>query len=133
VWAQAEPTAGDEVFKKNGYRPLKVGFLPAKAANAKQKAFEMERSGLHNWLYIGEAYLKYRTELEKVGLSDEDGPTKFPYVDRALALYQKKEVFRAVKDMSLWQFISFARGRPRYRCRNRILGSGGIRSTSGTG
>jgi hypothetical protein len=31
-------------------------------------------------------------------------------VDRALALYQKKDVFRAVKEMSLRQFISFARG-----------------------
>jgi hypothetical protein len=71
---------------------------------------QMERSGLHNWLYIGETYLKYRKELEKVGFSDEDGPTKLPYVDRALAIYQKKDVFRAVKDMSLRQFISFSRG-----------------------
>jgi hypothetical protein len=72
--------------------------------------FQMERSGLHNWLYIGEAYLKYRKDLEKVGFSEEDGPTKLPYVDRALELYQKKDVFRAVKDMSLRQFISFSRG-----------------------
>jgi hypothetical protein len=72
--------------------------------------FQMDRSGLHNWLYIGEAYLKYRKELEKVGFSDEDGPTKLPYVGRALELYQKKDVFRAVKDMSLRQFISFSRG-----------------------
>jgi hypothetical protein len=72
--------------------------------------FQMERSGLHNWLYIGEAWLKYRKDLEKVGFSDEDGPTKLPYVDRALTLYRKKDVFQAVKDMSLRQFISFARG-----------------------
>jgi hypothetical protein len=37
---------------------------------------KMDRSSLHNWLYIGE----------------------------------KKDVFRAVKDMSLRQFISFSRG-----------------------
>jgi hypothetical protein len=72
--------------------------------------FQMERSGLHNWLYIGEAFLKYRKDLEKVGFTDQDGPTKLPYVDRALALYQKKDVFRAVKDMSLRQFVSFSRG-----------------------
>jgi hypothetical protein len=72
--------------------------------------FQVERSGLHNWLYIGEAFLKYRKDLEKVGFSEEDGPTKLPYVDRALAIYQKKDVFRAVKDMSLRQFVSFARG-----------------------
>jgi hypothetical protein len=71
---------------------------------------QMDRSSLHNWLYIGEAYLKYRKELERIGFSEEDGPTKLPYVDRALALYQKKDVFRAVKDMSLRQFISFSRG-----------------------
>jgi hypothetical protein len=71
---------------------------------------QMDRSSLHNWLYIGEAWLKYRKELEKVGFSEEDGPTKLPYVGRALEIYQKKEVFRAVKDMSLRQFISFSRG-----------------------
>jgi hypothetical protein len=31
-------------------------------------------------------------------------------VDRALAIYQKKEVFQAVKEMSLRQFISFSKG-----------------------
>jgi hypothetical protein len=71
---------------------------------------QMDRSSIFNWLYIGEAYLKYRKDLEKIGFSDADGPTKLPYVDRALALYQKKDVFRAVKDMSLRQFISFSRG-----------------------
>jgi hypothetical protein len=72
--------------------------------------FHMERSGLHNWLYIGETFLKYRKELEKIGFSDEDGPTKLPYVERALAIYQKRDVFRAVKDMTLRQFVSFSRG-----------------------
>jgi hypothetical protein len=72
--------------------------------------FQMERSGLHNWLYIGEAFLKYRKDLDKIGFSDADGPTKLPYVGRALAIYRKQEVFRAVKDMSLRQFVSFSRG-----------------------
>jgi hypothetical protein len=31
-------------------------------------------------------------------------------VERALAIYQKRDVFRAVKDMSLRQFVSFSRG-----------------------
>jgi hypothetical protein len=74
------------------------------------EATKMDRSSLHNWLAIGEAYLKYRKELDRVGFSDEDGPTKLPYVDRALAIYRKQDVFRAVKDMSLRQFISFSRG-----------------------
>jgi hypothetical protein len=95
----------------------------------------MDRSSLHNWLYIGEAYLKYRKELERVGFSDEDGPTKLPYVDRAMAIYRKQDVFRAVKDMSLRQFISFSRGGRRSRppWRSPPSGCGGTRSGSGTG
>jgi hypothetical protein len=71
---------------------------------------QMDRSSLHNWLYIGESWLKYRKDLETVGFSEEDGPTKLPYLGRALEIYQKKDVFRAVKKMSLRQFISFSRG-----------------------
>jgi hypothetical protein len=70
----------------------------------------MERSTIFNWLYIGEAFIKHRQELEKVGFNDEDGPTKLPFIDRALAISPKKEVFRAVKEMSLRQFVSFSRG-----------------------
>ncbi|MDR2515822.1 MAG: hypothetical protein LBC88_00400 [Spirochaetaceae bacterium] len=70
---------------------------------------QMERSGLFNWLYIGEAWLKYRKDLERIGFSDEDGPTKLPYVEWALGVYPKKDVFRVVKEMSLRQFIGFSR------------------------
>jgi hypothetical protein len=45
---------------------------------------KMGRSSIHNWLYIGEAYINYRKELDKIGFSDEDGLTKLPYVARAL-------------------------------------------------
>ena len=41
--------------------------------------YRMERSVLHNRLYIGETYLKYRNKLEKIGFSDEDGSTKLPW------------------------------------------------------
>jgi hypothetical protein len=95
--------------------------------------FQMERSGLHNWLHIGEAYLKYRKDLDKVGFSDADGPTKLPYVDRALAIYQKKEVFRAVKDMSLRQFVSFSRGEALAARRSPPSGCGGAMSGLGIG
>jgi hypothetical protein len=30
----------------------------------------IERSTAHNWLYIGEAYIKYRRELERVEFSN---------------------------------------------------------------
>jgi len=70
----------------------------------------IERSTAHNWLYIGEAFNKYRKELEKIEFSDEDGPTKLPYVDRALELYEKREVFKAVKGMSVRAFREYSKG-----------------------
>jgi hypothetical protein len=71
---------------------------------------KIERSTAHNWLYIGEAYLKYRRELDKIEFSDADGPTKLPYVDRALELYEKREVFKNIKNMSVLAFKEYSRG-----------------------
>lgn len=70
---------------------------------------KVERSTVHNWLYIGEAYTKYRNDLEKIKFSDEDGPTKLPYVDRALEVHDRQEVFRNVKKMTLQKFKEYAR------------------------
>jgi hypothetical protein len=70
----------------------------------------IERSTAHNWLYIGEAFTKYRHELERVDFSDEDGVTKLMYVDRALELYEKREVFRNVKEMSFRAFKEYIKG-----------------------
>jgi hypothetical protein len=71
---------------------------------------QVERSTVHNWLYIGEAYIKYRKELERIEFSDADGPTKLPYVDRALEIHEKKEVFRMVKGATLREFKEFSKG-----------------------
>ena len=51
----------------------------------------MDRSTLLRWLNIGEMYLKYRSDLEKVGFSDADGPTKLIYMDHALAKNDKND------------------------------------------
>ena len=72
----------------------------------------MESSGIFNWLQIGEAYLKYRSELESVGFCESDGPTKLPYLDRALAIREKQEVFDNIKKMSVREFHSFSKGEP---------------------
>jgi hypothetical protein len=71
---------------------------------------KVERSTVHNWLYIGEAYIKYRKELERIEFTDADGPTKLPYVDRALETHEKKEVFRKVKESTLTEFKEYAKG-----------------------
>jgi len=35
----------------------------------------MARTSLYNWEYIGEAYVTHRADLDKIGFSDDDGPT----------------------------------------------------------
>jgi len=70
----------------------------------------IERSTAHNWLYIGEVWLKYRKELEKIEFSDTDGLTKLPYVERALETHDRKEVFRNVKLMGWREFKKYSVG-----------------------
>ena len=71
---------------------------------------QIERSTAHNWLYIGEAFSKYRRELEKIGFSDSDGPTKLPYLPRALEIHEKRDVFRKIKEATLQEFKEYSRG-----------------------
>ena len=71
---------------------------------------QVDRTTTHNWLLIGEAWAKHQRDLERVEFSDADGPTKLPYVDRALENHEKKEVFRKVKDLSLRAFKEYSRG-----------------------
>ena len=70
---------------------------------------QIDRSTAHNWLHIGEAFIKYRKDLERIEFTDEDGPTKLPYVDNALEIHDKREVFRNLKDMSLRAFKDYSR------------------------
>jgi hypothetical protein len=70
---------------------------------------QIERNTAYNWLYIGEAYTKYRKDLDRVEFSDEDGPTKLPYVERALVVHERKEVFRKVKDLSVREFKEYSK------------------------
>lgn len=70
---------------------------------------KMERSGVFNWLCIGETYLKYRNDLETIGFSDSDGPSKLPYLKRALERNEKQEVFDNIKTMSVREFANFAK------------------------
>jgi len=73
---------------------------------------KMDRSSVFNWVKIGEAYLKYRNDLEKIGFNDNDGPTKLPYIERALISYRKNDVFKNIKDMSVREFKTFSKGEP---------------------
>jgi len=86
---------------------------------------QIERSTAHNWLYIGEAYIKYRKELERIEFSDEDGPTKLPYVDRALEIHEKRDVFKKVKEATLREFKEYAKGEeaPAPKSKIKVIGN----------
>ena len=71
---------------------------------------KMDRSTVFNWLRTGEAYLRYQKELERIGFSDSDGPTKLIFLERALTANKKRIVFNNIKNMTLREFISFAKG-----------------------
>ena len=73
---------------------------------------KMDRSSIFKWLYIGEAYRKYQNNLEEIGFSDSDGPTKLSYLNNALEKNEKQEVFDNIKSMSLREFILFSKGTP---------------------
>ena len=71
---------------------------------------QIEKTTVYNWLHIGETYLRYRKDLEKIKFTDEDGPTKLLLVEKALEYHDKKEVLRNLKEMSYRVFKDFSRG-----------------------
>ena len=70
----------------------------------------MARTTLYNWEYIGEAYIKHRSDLDKVGFSEDDGPTKLPFLARALEHYPKRDVFKNIVNMKKRQFEEWSWG-----------------------
>ena len=73
---------------------------------------KMDRSSIYNWLYIGDAYIKYQNDLEQIGFNDSDGPTKLPYLERALETNEKQNVFDNIKNMTVREFAEFSKGSP---------------------
>jgi len=71
---------------------------------------QTERTSAFFWLHIGESYIKYRRDLEKIEFSDADGPTKLYFLERALENHEKRDVFRKVKEATLREFKEFAKG-----------------------
>ena len=69
-----------------------------------------DKGHIFGWLRIGEAYIKHRSELEKVGFCDNDGATKLSYLNRALEKNKKQAVFDNIKNMSFREFKNFAKG-----------------------
>ena len=88
----------ERLFKELGFRSIS-GYITRLSIDCK-----MDRSSLFKWLSIGEAYRKYQSELEQIGFDDSNGPTKLPYIERALQKMPKEEVFDKIKDISVREF-----------------------------
>ena len=70
---------------------------------------KMDIGNIYKWLRIGKAYLKYKDDLEAAGFTDTDGPTKLPYLEQALGNNEKQTVFDNIKNMSVREFVNFAK------------------------
>ena len=73
------------------------------------KDIRMDRSSLYVWLCIGEVYLKYQNDLEKIGFCDSDSPTKLPYLERALSTGDRQEVFHNLINMDKDEFVDYVK------------------------
>lgn len=74
---------------------------------------KMDKSNIHVWLRIGEAYIRHQNDLEQIGFDDSDGPTKLTCLDRALENNEKHDVFVNIKNMSVREFKSYSKGEAR--------------------
>jgi hypothetical protein len=68
------------------------------------------RAVFYRWVETGGIAVKYHNELEKIAFSDDDGPSKLPYIPKALEHHPKKEVFKNAKEMSVRKFEAYAKG-----------------------
>ena len=94
---------GKSLYRDLGFRSM-TGYIENLCIENK-----MERSTMLNYVSMGEVYLKYRSELEQIGFSEADGPTKLIYMDRALVKNSKNDVLENIKNMSVREFKAFSR------------------------
>ena len=69
----------------------------------------MDPHTIYTWHKIGEVYMNHEDELKEIGFTENDGLTKLPFLERALAVADKKQAFSNLKSMSQRQFAKFAR------------------------
>jgi hypothetical protein len=67
------------------------------------------RAVFYRWIDTGGVAIKYRNELERIAFSDHDGPSKLPYIPKALEHHPKREVFKNAKEMSVRNFEAYAK------------------------
>ena len=76
----------NRLYRKLGCKSM-ISYIRMLSADTK-----MDQNSIYKWLNIGTAYLKYQSDLEQIGFKDSDGPTKLPYLKRALEINKKEEL-----------------------------------------
>lgn len=68
-------------------------------------------STISDYKRIGEAYAKWRSDLEKVKFDERQGVHKLRHIDAAVKIHPKGEVFKKLVKLSYKEFTAWARGR----------------------
>ena len=93
----------ERIFKKLKYKSMHA-YLSALTKDTKS-----DISSLYGWLNLGEVYIKRRNDLENIGFNEDSGPSKLAFLERALALGPKDEVYENLINMPVNEFASYAR------------------------
>ena len=95
-----------KLYQDLGYRRMR-GYVLALAAEAGK-----DKSCIYNWLCIGETYLDFQDDLEKIGFNGMVSSSKLPYLRRALKKRPQKEVYDYLLRLSHRQFVKYTRFGP---------------------
>ncbi|MCL2094397.1 MAG: hypothetical protein FWH12_09435 [Treponema sp.] len=93
----------EKLYKALGYKNLSA-YMEALAL-----ALGRDRSCVYKWLKIGKIYVIYQKELSQIGFSHRNGPTKLPYLERALERGPQRLVFTYLMEMNQRDFAHFAK------------------------
>ena len=99
---------------KAGKHFLRLGWknLTAYVENIARES-KYDRGTIFSWLKVGETWIKYREDLEKIGFDVAMGSSKLAYLDKALAKRPKNEVFDNLLIMSYRDFRDYAGQTPK--------------------
>jgi len=95
----------ERIFRKLNYKNMNAYILQL------CHEYHLVKSSMYKRLKIGEAFLKYRDDLEKIGFNDADSPTKLSHLEKALTVKEKDEVYTKLKEMNSIQFADYAKAK----------------------
>ena len=95
----------NKLFKSYGFNSMNAYIIQ------RAKEYNMAEANMRKWLKIGEAYTKYKSELDDVGFNEGHGLSKLRFLGDALSSSPKEEVYENIKSMSFDDFYDYAKGK----------------------